>query len=158
MWWDERNQQLAEYSSRARVSPWAMIGCPGEWRGKQSTYPAIIEDDATVSEYARVQAGVERSTLVKHNAFIMAGAHIGHDAIIGEHTDVCPNAVICGGAEVGDHVKIYSGAVITPNVRVGDWAIVAANSVATKDIPSGEVWGGSPARFIRMRDGFEASE
>ena len=153
MWWDDRCSRLHSYSSKARISPWAVIGCAAEYRGTNATYPAVIEDDATISEFARVQCGVDRETVVMRNAFIMAGAHIGHDAIIGEGSDVCPNAVVCGYAEVGDGAKIYSGAVISPRVKVGDGAIVAANSVVTKDIPAFEVWGGSPARFIRMREG-----
>jgi acetyltransferase-like isoleucine patch superfamily enzyme len=130
----------------------AAIGYAGEWRGKASTFPAVVRDYATVSEFARVQAGVDRPTEVRENAFIMAGAHIGHDAIIGEHADICPNVVICGGASIGDHCKIYSGAVVSPGVIVHDRAIIAANSVVTRDVPPDQVWGGTPARYIRDRE------
>lgn len=158
MWWDDRQPRLSHVEPGARVSPMAAIGYAGEWRGKASTFPARIEADATVSEFARVQAGVVRETVVHRNAFIMAGAHIGHDAIVGENADVCPNAVVCGGAEIGPNAKVYSGAVVSPNVKIGDWAIIAANSTVNHDVPPAEVWGGSPARFIRMRNGFGGDE
>lgn len=32
--------------------------------------------------------------------------------------------------------------------------IVATNSSVTKDIPSGEIWGGVPAKFIMKTDDF----
>lgn len=40
--------------------------------------------------------------------------------------------------------------VLLPGVRIGADSIVGANSTVTKSIPPGEVWGGSPARFIGL--------
>lgn len=39
--------------------------------------------------------------------------------------------------------------LIVNSVTVGDYAVLAAGSVVTKDIPSGEVWGGNPAKLIK---------
>jgi maltose O-acetyltransferase len=38
-----------------------------------------------------------------------------------------------------------------PGVIVGEGAIILAGSVVTHNIPSYEVWGGNPARKVRMR-------
>ena len=46
---------------------------------------------------------------------------------------------------IGSDVKIISG------IRIGDGAIIGANSLVTKDIPSYEVWGGTPAKKIKDR-------
>lgn len=35
-----------------------------------------------------------------------------------------------------------------PGVSIGDKSIIAAGAVVTKDVPSGEVWGGGPAKYI----------
>lgn len=35
-----------------------------------------------------------------------------------------------------------------PNVSIGDNAIIGAGAIVTKSIPSGEVWGGVPAKYI----------
>lgn len=37
-------------------------------------------------------------------------------------------------------------------VTIGENAVVAAGSVVTKDIPDNEVWGGNPAKFIKMNN------
>ena len=55
--------------------------------------------------------------------------------------------VIEGGAWIG------RGACILGGVRIGSGAVVAANSVVTKDVPSQAIFGGVPAKLIRMRDG-----
>lgn len=49
---------------------------------------------------------------------------------------------------IENDVFIGANTVIMPSVRVGSYAIVAACSCVTKDIPSGEVWGGVPAKKI----------
>lgn len=50
---------------------------------------------------------------------------------------------------IGDYVFIGAHCIICKGVHIGDKSIVAAGSVVTKNIPSGEIWGGNPARFIK---------
>jgi acetyltransferase-like isoleucine patch superfamily enzyme len=53
------------------------------------------------------------------------------------------------GIVVEDDVWIGSGAVLTDGVRVGKGSVVAAGAVVTRDVPSGTVVAGVPARVIR---------
>ena len=41
-----------------------------------------------------------------------------------------------------------------PNVTIGDRVVIGAGSVVTKDIPSGSVAGGNPARVICTYEAF----
>lgn len=50
---------------------------------------------------------------------------------------------------IGDNVWIGASTVVLKGVTIGRDAIVGAGSVVTRDVPSGQVWGGVPARFIR---------
>ncbi len=49
---------------------------------------------------------------------------------------------------IGKNCFIGMRSMILPNVTIGDNSIVAAGAVVTKSIPSGEVWGGVPAKFL----------
>lgn len=51
--------------------------------------------------------------------------------------------VIQNGVFIGAHTIILKG------VTVGENSVIGAGSVVTKSIPSGEVWAGNPARFVR---------
>ena len=51
---------------------------------------------------------------------------------------------------IGNSVWIGGGATILPGVSVGDGAVIAAGAVVTRDVPTGALVVGNPARIIRM--------
>ena len=51
--------------------------------------------------------------------------------------------------EIGNKVWIGANAVILKGITIGDGAVIAAGAVVNKDIPSHEVWGRVPVKFIR---------
>lgn len=73
---------------------------------------------------------------------------LGHDAstkmFLG-YTKIAP-------VVIGDHVFIGERAIILPGVKIGDNCIIGAGSVVTKDIPSGSVAAGNPAKVITTLD------
>jgi maltose O-acetyltransferase len=52
---------------------------------------------------------------------------------------------------IGRNVWIGGGAIILPGVSIGDDAIIGAGSVVTRDVPSGAIAAGNPARMIAGR-------
>jgi len=50
---------------------------------------------------------------------------------------------------IGSKVWVGGGAIILPGVTVGDRSIIAAGAVVTKDVPSGVIVAGNPARVVR---------
>ena len=53
---------------------------------------------------------------------------------------------VCKGATIG------AGSTILPGITIGEKAFIAAGSVVTQDIPAGEIWMGSPAKFYKKVD------
>ena len=64
------------------------------------------------------------------------------------HMDQLPRK---GDTVIGNDVWIGRESVILPGVKIGDGAIVAACSVVSRDIPPYAVFGGNPARLVKMR-------
>jgi len=60
-----------------------------------------------------------------------------------------------GKVKIGNNVVIGAHVIICQPVTIGDDVVIAAGAVVTKDIPSGEIWGGVPAKFIRKVEGYE---
>jgi len=53
---------------------------------------------------------------------------------------------------IGRDCYIGAKTVVLGEAKIGDGAIIGAGSIVTKEIPSGEIWAGNPARFIKHRD------
>lgn len=52
---------------------------------------------------------------------------------------------------IEEDVWLGTHVVVLPGVTIGKGAIVAAGSIVNKDIPPYEIWGGTPAKFLRQR-------
>jgi len=83
---------------------------------------------------------------------------IGHDSVVGQGALLIPH-VIEGDRlahfpiRIGNHVTIGANAAVLSDVEIGDHAIVATGAVVKKGsrIGSHEVWGGVPARCIKLQ-------
>ena len=79
------------------------------------------------------------------NVTLAPRVHIlAHDASTKEFL----NYTKTGRVNIGSKVFIGAESVVLPNVTIGDNVIIGANSTVTKDIPSGCVYAGNPAKFI----------
>lgn len=58
--------------------------------------------------------------------------------------------------EIEDNVFIGSDCIVLPGVKIGRNTIIGAGAVITKDLPSGYVWAGVPAKKIGTFDDFIA--
>ena len=98
-----------------------------------SLYPGLI----SVGDYVTISSNVK----------ILA-----HDASMGYVTGgVCKIGVV----NIGSHVFIGHGATILCGVNIGDNCVIGAGSVVACDVPSGSVFAGNPARFIKTIEDFQ---
>ncbi len=104
-------------------------------------YGAVLRADCehkiTVGPFSNVQ---DRAVVTSAESAVTIGNHvtIGHGALL-------------TSCSVGSEVLIGQGAIVQEGAVVGDRCIVAAGAVVLPgvSIPSGQLWGGNPAKFIR---------
>ncbi len=75
------------------------------------------------------------ATRVGDDNFLMVGAHMGHDAILGDHCVVANNCLLAGHVVVGDHCFLGGGSVYHQFLRIGDHVMAQGNGAFSKDIP-----------------------
>lgn len=90
---------------------------------------------------------------VLHTLYEKSTVEIGNDVSIGHN-------VTLHGACIHDNALIGMGATLLDHAVVGEGAIVAAGAVVLSKtvIKPGELWGGTPAKFIKMVDPEQSKE
>jgi len=67
-----------------------------------------------------------------------------------------PNIDVVGRITILDNVFIGLGATLLPGITVGPNAIIGAGSIVNRDVPSGTVVAGVPARHIKSLEEYES--
>ena len=75
--------------------------------------------------------------------------HIFQDELGG--TEIVGHPKSNGEIIIGNDVWIASNVTIMSGIQIGDGAVIAANSMVVKDIAAYEIWGGNPAKKLKMR-------
>ncbi len=133
------------------VGAYSVIGSNGEIRGKdQKAFKGkvIIGNNNIISELVTIQRPFDAKSVthIGSDNIIMAHAHVGHDAFIGNGCEVCTGVIIGGYAIIKDGVKLKLGVTVRNRVVVGLGALVGLGSVVTKDVYTNSVVYGNPAR------------
>ncbi len=84
---------------------------------------------------------------------------IGRDTIISQYSHICAGShdytdprfrILKLPITIGNHVWIAAEAFIGPDVSIGDNCVVAARSVVIKDVESGTIVAGHPAKVVKQ--------
>lgn len=142
---------------RVDIRPGAVVGAPGlGWArrpdGVLAPFPhvagVVLEDDVSIGGCATIDRGSLTDTVIGRGTKIDNLVHVGHGAIIGEHSLVVAGAVLCGSVRVGSRCFIGAGALLREGVHVGDGATVGMGAVVLRDVEAGETVVGNPARVL----------
>ena len=84
--------------------------------------------------------------------YIHPKAKIGKNCIIAHQVSIGGRSQQKGLPVLGDEVYVGVGAKIMGQVNIGDNVVIGVNAVVVKDIESGCVVGGVPAKVIKYKD------
>lgn len=122
---------------------------PGVWIAPG--WNLILKDNVDLAKDVLIttSGGVEigERTLVGYRTQIISSDH--SIPPIGEPFPVSGDKH--GKILIGKDVWIGANCLITAGVTIGDGALIAGGSVVTKNVPKNAIFGGVPAKLIKMR-------
>jgi len=141
-----------EIGANTIIGPYCIIGAPPEHR---AIYPSKgkgvkIGQNCVLHGHCTVDAGTERKTFISNRVWLMKGAHVGHDAIIGDDSTLACRSLIGGHTEIASYCNIGLGAAIHQRVKVPAGVMLGMNSTITKTTPlkAFHKYAGSPAKSL----------
>jgi UDP-N-acetylglucosamine acyltransferase len=91
----------------------------------------VLRENVTVNR--STVAGGE--TLVGADCFLMTGAHVAHDCIVGDKVVLANNVMLAGHVRIGSFAFVGGGAGFHQFTRVGESAMVGGMARISLDIP-----------------------
>lgn len=100
--------------------------------------PYLIE----IGNHVRINGGVQ---MITHDG----GAYVLRNYLKEAN---CDQLDLFGKIKIGSNVHIGTNAIIMPGVEIGDNCIIGCGAIVTKNIPSGSIAVGVPAKVIETID------
>ena len=87
----------------------------------------MVGANCVIREYATVHRGTARGkakTVVGDNCFMMIGAHVAHDCVVGRNVVMVNNATLGGHVEVGEFAILGGLSAVQQRCRIGAHAFL----------------------------------
>jgi UDP-N-acetylglucosamine acyltransferase len=96
-----------------------------------------IGNDNVIREYCTIHRGSPEGSATKigDKNFLMAGAHIGHNCVIGDNVVIANNCLLAGHVRVDDGAFLGGGSTFHQHMHVGRLVMVQGSSAFGKDLP-----------------------
>jgi len=96
-----------------------------------------IGNDNIIREYCTVHRGSPEgsSTKIGDHNFLMAGAHVGHNCLIGNNVIIANNCLLAGHVRVDDGAFLGGGSTFHQHMHIGRLVMVQGSSAFGKDLP-----------------------
>ena len=137
-----------------RIGPFVCLGGPPQHTAYQGEPTRLtIGDRNVIREYVTVHRGTAQGrgeTVIGHDNFLMVGAHVAHDCVVGSHVIMSNQAQLAGHVLLEDHAVIGGLSGLHQHTRMGRGAMLAALSGAPMDVPPWSLVGGERAHFIGL--------
>jgi UDP-3-O-[3-hydroxymyristoyl] glucosamine N-acyltransferase len=142
---------------RVIVQPGAVIGSCGfgyefqEGRHQKIPQTGIveIEDDVEIGANTTIDRARFGRTVIGQGSKIDNLVQIAHNVQVGSHTIICAQVGVAGSTRIGSYVTLAGQVGLAGHLEIGDKAIIGAQSGLSKNVPSGSMVIGAPAKPMK---------
>jgi UDP-N-acetylglucosamine acyltransferase len=96
-----------------------------------------IGTDNIIREYCTIHRGSPEGSATKigDKNFLMAGAHIGHNCVVGNNVIIANNCLLAGHVQIDDGAFLGGGSTFHQFMHIGRLVMVQGSSAFGKDLP-----------------------
>lgn len=98
----------------------------------------FILEDNTIQPFVKIG----------NNVTLWSGNHIGHDAVIGDHSFVSSHVVISGNVVVGESCFLGVNSTFHNDIKIGDKSLISAGALVKRDTKEKEVYLAEAAKLF----------
>lgn len=111
----------------------------------------LMSQDIEIGEGSFIGAYSILTTNIKigKHAILNRGNQIGHDTVTGDFFSAMPSAIVSGNVRIGECVYMGSNSSIKEKISVNSDVIIGSNASVVKNIITGGVYVGVPAKFLK---------
>ena len=111
----------------------------------------LMSQDIEIGEGSFIGAYSILTTNIKvgKHTILNRGNQIGHDSIIGDFFSAMPGAIVSGNVRIGECVYMGSNSSVKEKISVNSDVIIGSNAAVVKNIITGGVYVGVPAKFLK---------
>jgi len=126
------------------------LGCERKDDGSLVKFPHLggvrIGDNVEIGANCQIAKGALSNTIIGDGCKINGLCAIAHSCILGKNVWISVSTTIAGSVRIGDNSTIFSQVVVRDQLAIGQGVTLGMGAVVTKNVPSGEIWVGNPAR------------
>ena len=109
----------------------------------------VIGDHVEIGALNTICSGTVDHTVICDHVKTDDHVHIAHNCKIGRGTLITACAEISGSVTIGERCWLGPNCSIMNKITIGDGALIGLGAVVLKDVESGAVMAGNPARQLR---------
>ena len=129
----------AELGAGVRVDHFAVVGGEPQDLSFDPTLVSgvVIGDRTVIREHVTIHRATKAGerTVIGADGLLMAGSHVAHDCVLGDHVILANGCMLGGHVHVGDRAFVSGGVAVHQFCRIGGGALISGNAVITEDVP-----------------------
>ena len=119
--------------------PFVSIAAPQDKKYVDEPTTVLIGNDNTFRENVTINRGTTQdigNTIIGDDNWVMAGVHIAHDCIVGNHCVFANAAALAGHVRVGDWAILGGYTLVHQFCQIGEHSFCGMGSVINQDVPN----------------------